>query len=57
MGYCLEKELGFDQCICMGSGRRESSMVCVGPPSSGRLERPYPKYRVLNYFSGAKGVE
>lgn len=31
-------------------------MVGVGPPS-GRLERPYPKYRALNYFSGVKGVE
>ena len=31
MGYCLEKELGFDQYICMGSVRGTISIVCARP--------------------------
>lgn len=27
-------------------------MVCARPPYSGRLERPYPQCRALNFFSG-----
>lgn len=42
MGYCLEKELGFDQYICMGSVGGTSSMVCAVPPCYERLERSYP---------------
>jgi len=41
MEYCLEKKLGFDQCIRMGSVGGTSGMVCAGPPCAGRLERPY----------------